>query len=579
MSNTQSHGDSSSGTLAESRTRPNYSLRNVDYPDEAEARAWLRSGAWLSETIGSVLRQTARHRASATAVVDEGGRLTYPELDARSIGVAQQLRALGLQPGERVLVQVGIGRSAVVTLMGLFRAGVIPVCTVPQYRLFELSALAEQSEARAHLVEVGAGGSSDLVALARDVRAASPNVRDVIVVGADPDAESDTVPLDTSHGLDDTGPTLEDLQPSPLDVGAFQLSGGTTGVPKIIPRFHAEYVGYANAWCNRLALSGEDVILWSLPITHNAGMLCFLIPAILSGATLVLHSRFEIEEFLGTIERERVTVTGSIGPIAARLLDYEHPESFDLSSVRLFVTLNRAAQIEEHLGVPAQCIYGITEGLLLASRPGSTARPRHETVGFPASPVDEVRILEPGLETEVTDGAIGELCFRGPSVLRGYYGDRAATEAAFTTDGFFRTGDLVRAHDVEGTRYFSFEGRIKDNIDRGGEKFGVEPIEVFLASHPSILQAAVVGMPDPYLGERVCAFVIPRAGAASPRVEDVGEFLLERGLAKFKLPERIELVDGFPVTSVGKLDRVALRQQIANVLEQEARHRLNASSH
>jgi non-ribosomal peptide synthetase component E (peptide arylation enzyme) len=559
-------------TLIENRVGPNYPLEGVEYSDERSARVWLDSGAWLTETIGSVLEQTARQRPKATAVVDEGGRLTYAELDNRSLAVAQRLRSLGLQPGERVLVQVGIGRSAVVTLMGLFRSGVIPVCTVPQYRMFELSALAERSAARAHIVEVGAAGSSDLVALASDVRAASPHVREVIVVGDGANGDPDVASLDTSRSPEDGESMLDPvLQPSPLDVAAFQLSGGTTGVPKIIPRFHAEYVGYANAWSDRLALSSEDVMLWSLPITHNAGMLCFLLPAILRGATLVLLAPFEVESFLGAIQRERVTVTGSIGPIAPRLLDYKGPGAFDLSSVRLFLTLQRAAQIEEHLVVPAHTIYGITEGLLLASLPGSAPRARHETVGFPASPTDEVRILAPGEESDVSDGAIGELCFRGPSVLRSYYGDRAATEAAFTADGFFRTGDLVRAHDIEGIRHFSFEGRIKDNIDRGGEKFGVEPIEVFLAGHPSILSAVVVGMPDPYLGERVCAFVIPRAGAARPGVEEVGEFLLERGLAKFKLPERIELVDQFPVTGVGKLDRVALRRQIAQTLEQEAR--------
>jgi pyochelin biosynthesis protein PchD len=537
-------------------------IPDVVYVEPARARAWLDAGAWLELTVGETIERAARERADTTAIVDDHSRVTYAELERRSATVAARLLALGLQPGDRVLIQLGIGTTAVVALLGLIRAGLVPVCAVPQYRAYEMRALGDLSGARAHLVEVGAG-SADLVAFGRALRQECTTLEHLIVAGGP--APRDAVALEGEPP--DEGIQLPAV--GPLDVVTFQLSGGTTGVPKIIPRFHAEYLGSAAACADRMRLGPEDVLLWSLPVSHNAGMLVFLIPTLLRGSTLVLQGRFQAESFLETVARERVTVSGSVGPIAPRLLDCKRPQDFDLSSLRLFIALNRAADIERHLGVPTTQMFGMTEGLVMLSPPGAPAQARHQTVGYPVSPHDEVRVLVPGEERESADGEIGELCFRGPSTLPAYYGNPQATAAAFTTDGFLRSGDLVRAVRVGEIRCYSFEGRNKDNIDRGGEKFGTEEIESLLAGHPAIQEARVVGMPDHYMGERACAFVITRAGLPVPTLLDVGEFLLARGLAKFKLPERIEQVQEMPVTAVGKLDRSALRQRIVDILATE----------
>ena len=540
-------------------------IADVAYPASQSAARWLARGAWLPQTVGQLVEASADERGAADAVVDPGGRLTYRELEQRTAAAARHLLASGLEPGDRVLVQVGIGRDAVAALLALCRAGLIPVCAVAQYRAYEMGALADLSGARAHVVEPAAAPNADLLGLARQLRRDHATLEHVIVAGdgaAPPDGTLALEPAEAPAAIELPAAT-------PRDVATFQLSGGTTGVPKIIPRFHGEYLGYAAAWADRLELTVDDVLLWCLPVAHNAGMICWLLPALLRGATLVLMPRFEAEAFLATIERERVTVTGSIGPIAPRLLDVEDPGRFALDSVRLFITLNRADDIERHLGVPAMNLFGITEGLLMTSAPDAPPAARHATVGRPVSPHDEVRVLAVGEEREAGPGEIGELCFRGPSTMPAYYRNDAATRAAFTSDGFFRTGDLVRAHDVGGAPHYAFEGRAKDNIDRGGEKFGTEEIEALLAGHPAIQEARVVGMPDPYLGERVCAFVIVRPGEQAPHIDDLGAFLLERGLAKFKLPERIESIEAMPVTGVGKLDRAALRKRIAETLAAE----------
>ncbi|MCI0346287.1 MAG: AMP-binding protein, partial [Chloroflexi bacterium] len=169
----------------------------------------------------------------------------------------------------------------------------------------------------------------------------------------------------------------------------------------------------------------------------------------------------------------------------------------------------------------------------------------------------------------VPDGELGELCFKGASVLASYYGGTPGDPAQFTEDGFFRTGDVLRATWVDGERCFVFEGRLKDNISRGGEKYGAEEVETLLVRHPAILDARVVAMPDRIYGEKGCAFLILREGRAAPSAAELGEFLTGLGLAKYKLPERIELVGEFPLTRVGKVDKVQLRERIAAAVRSE----------
>jgi non-ribosomal peptide synthetase component E (peptide arylation enzyme) len=218
-------------------------------------------------------------------------------------------------------------------------------------------------------------------------------------------------------------------------------------------------------------------------------------------------------------------------------------------------------------------MYGITEGLVLAGAARFPAEVRHGSIGTVCWKHDEVRLLEPGSEREVPFGQPGELCFRGPSSLRGYYAAPDITAASLTSDGFFRTADMVRASRAGDLTVYHFEGRMRDNINRGGEKFGTEDIELLLARHPQIMDGKVVAMPDPVYGEKACAYLVPREGAQLPTVQELAAFLVSHGLAKYKCPERIEAVAGFPVTRVGKLDRQQMRQWIADKLAAETRPR------
>jgi non-ribosomal peptide synthetase component E (peptide arylation enzyme) len=549
---------------------PRQRIAGVRYRDRAEAQRLLASGAWTASTMGAYLAGAARVAGERLALVAGEDRLTWTHLDQRSDHLAVGLLDLGLVPGDRVVFQMGTGSAIVIAFYACWKAGVVPVCAVPAYRAYEIGALVERSGARAHLVETGSAGSFDLVAFAAELRANHPGLRHLLVSGAEAPAGGLTL-----GAVEAAGAAVDPLRararldvaaPGPEDVFAFQLSGGSTGVPKIIPRFHGEYLAYAATWADRVGISGDDVLLWPLSLAHNAGMILLLIPALVRRARLVLLPRFELEPFLSAIEAEGVTVGCALGPTGPRLLQ-AGLEGWDLSSLRSFLTMSRAGDLERHLGVPCANYFGITEGLLMGSGPGDPEAARHFTNGRPTSPFDEVKVLTLGGDDEVPVGEVGELCFRGPSTLTAYVGSEEATRAAFTTDGFFRTGDLVRAMEQDGRISYAFEGRTRENIDRGGEKFGVVEIEDFMCRHPAIIEAQVVGMPDPELGERVCAFVVLEPGAEVPTVEEMGAFLLASGLAKFKLPERIEVLSEFPTTGVGKLDRAALRRLAGAAVE------------
>jgi non-ribosomal peptide synthetase component E (peptide arylation enzyme) len=241
----------------------------------------------------------------------------------------------------------------------------------------------------------------------------------------------------------------------------------------------------------------------------------------------------------------------------------------DLSSLRLLTNFDGSEAMERHTGATSMNVYGIGEGLLLSPDPTSPKDIRFNTVGWPISPLDEVRLLEPGTEREVSEGELGEVCFRGPTMLRGYFKMPDLNQTIFTSDGFFRTGDILTMQSIDEHPCFSFRGRIRDNISRGGEKFGAEEVETIIGRHPDIVDVKVVAMPDRLYGERACAFLIIAPDRPTPTVQSLGEFLVGEGLAKFKLPERIELIDQFPVTKVGKVDKQVLRTMIADKLERE----------
>ncbi|WP_353191445.1 AMP-binding protein [Pandoraea pnomenusa] len=538
-------------------------IDGVTYCPPALAQRYFASNAWRDTTLGDALRATARRVPDRHAYISDEASLTFADLDARSERLGAALIELGLCPGDRAIFQMGTTVDTVVALMGAYKAGVVPVCAVPQYREVEIGQLAEQSDARAYFVQADFS-AFDLVGFARQMMDRYPSIEHLLVArGRDGSGGHaierlvDGMPLARAHAV------LADIRIGSEDVLSFQLSGGTTGVPKIIPRFHAEYLGHSLAWMDHIGMTEHSRMIWSLPLLHNAGQLYVLASTVATGMTTVLMPRVDIARMLALIETHRVTHGLSIGPVAPQMIAYKDVARHDLSSLELFGTMSRADSLEAHLGVPCFNLYGTTEGLLMGAGAGLPTALRHHTQGLSGCPDDEIRVLFPGTDTPVEDGTPGELCFRGPSSLRGYYRAPEATAQTMTPDGFVRTGDMVTVKVIDGVRCFAFEGRLRDNINRGGEKIGCEEVEAFVSHHPAVADAKLVAMPDPFYGEKGCVYLILRAGHAAPTVGELAEFLVGHGLAKFKCPERIEIVDEFPVTRVGKVDKASLRATIA----------------
>lgn len=551
---------------------PAYPVSGVVYRSPEEQAALIESGAWMNTNVGDVIRAAARAYPDKVYMIAGDRRVTFDELDRRTECLAAALLEQGLKPGDRAIFQMGVAPETVFALFACYKVGVLPVCTLPQYREIEIGQLTEMSAAKAYFIQADFSPSFDLVAFAAKMGAAHPTLRTFVVArGAPAPGMLDMDRLCAETSYDAARARLRGIAPDPGDVMTFQLSGGSTGVPKIIPRMHGEYLAQSRGWARIHEYGPDEVCIWPLPIIHNAGLLLVVLGSLLNGSTMLLQDRFEPVAFLEAIARHRVTWAGSIGPIAPRLLDFPDIGKYDLSSLRMFVAMDRADAIEAHVGVATMNLYGITEGLLMSTSPGDPPEARHWTNGRSSSaPFDEIRVLEFDSETPVAVGAQGELCFRGPHSLRAYYNAAPEVNAAsFTSDGFVRTSDIVREVVIDGVSHYVFLGRVKDNISRGAEKFAAEEVEKLICEHPAVLDAKVVAMPDRYLGEKACAFIIPRPGEQCPDVPGLGAFLVSRGLAKFKLPERIEAVGEFPVTRVGKVDKMAMRAIVKGKLEGE----------
>jgi pyochelin biosynthesis protein PchD len=550
-------------------TEINIPIEGVVYCDAAEADHYLKSGAWSRLTVGEALRASTTALPLRPIFISEERSVIYSEFDDETDRLAAALLDLGLAPGDRAIFQMGTTVETALALMACYKAGIIPVCSLPQHREVEIGQLTRQSSAKGYFVQADFS-SFDLDGFARQMMARYPSLRHLVVARSkNVVAETALETLIARTPIAYARKRLEAVHLGPRDVLTFQLSGGTTGVPKIIPRFHGEYLGHSAGWMRRYGITSSSRVIWSLPLLHNAGQLYAVMPALSQGVTTVLMPKVEISRMLDLIGQHRVTHALSIGPIAPQIMNYPDVGKHDLSSLRLFAAMTRADALEAHLGVPCSNLFGITEGLLLGTGPDAPAAARHRTQGRSGCPEDEIKLLKSDSDDPVRPGEPGGLCFRGASSLRGYYNAPEINKNAFTRDGFYRTGDIMTAHVIEGETYYAFEGRSRDNINRGGEKIGCEEVEAFVSMHPAVADAKLVPMPDEFYGEKGCVFLMLRPDQRAPDVKQLAEFLVGKGLAKFKCPERVEVVDEFPLTRVGKIDKPALRARITNLLKKE----------
>jgi 2,3-dihydroxybenzoate-AMP ligase len=550
-------------------TQPRDPIEGVVYhPADAVAR-YRELGVLTDETLGQALHDTAKRFPDRTALITPDIRLSYAELDEISDRAAAAFLHLGLRPRDRVLFQVGNVAEFMYAVHGCFKAGIIPVCTLPSHREHEIGFLADFTAARALIVQAD-HGRGELLPFAARMAEAHPVIEHLIVARGKPPAGAHELGrMIEAEDASAARATVAALDLDPFDVGIFQLSGGTTGIPKVIPRFHSEYIFNCRAWMWRSGCDESNIGFWPLPAIHNAGFIIANMPMHLCGGAVVLQQEIDPKSFLSTIERERVTCGGALLPIIVRCIDSSLLGKYDLSSFRDFISFGEAALVEREFKIPGYHVFGMAEGLIMRTLPDDPEEMRMTAIGTPVCDHDEIILVEPGTEKLAKPGEIGEMCCRGPYTIRGYYKAEEHNKKAFTSDGFYRSGDLMEIQAVDGVDYYLFTGRAKDNIDRGGEKINAEEVERAILKHPAVREVSAIGMPDRTFGERVCAYIIPEAGVDAPTTEELADLLEKQGLARFKWPERVESVDNFPVTKVGKTSKALLRDDIAKKLAAE----------
>ncbi|MFI5569755.1 (2,3-dihydroxybenzoyl)adenylate synthase [Streptomyces sp. NPDC051740] len=529
------------------------------------AERYRAAGHWRGETIDGVLRERAAAHPDRIALVDPAPvrrTWTYRRLDERADRLAAGFLARGVGKGDRVVVQLPNVGEFFEVVFALLRIGALPVYALPAHRETEISHFCSFTEAVAYVVpDVHAG--YDHRVLASRVRERVPGLKHVFVAG-DPGghtalAEVECVPSGPFDG------------PAPHEPAFLQLSGGTTGVSKLIPRTHDDYLYSVRGSDEICGVDADTRFLVVLPAAHNfpassPGWLGVLY----AGGTVVLCPEPDPVTAFELIERERVTMTGLVPPLALVWTDAAPGSTYDLSSLELVLVggakySERAARrLEPALGCRLMQVFGMAEGLVNYTRLDDDTETVVTTQGRPISPDDEIRVVDDADE-DVPDGEFGHLLTRGPYTVRGYWRAPEHNRRAFTEDGFYRTGDIVRRTP---TGHLVVEGRAKDQINRGGEKIAPEEIENILLAHPAVHDVSVVSVPDAYLGERSLAYVILREGAEPLKPAAVKRFVREHGVAAYKVPDLVEFVGAFPRTGVGKVSKKHLR----SAAEQPEKH-------
>jgi len=519
---------------------------------------YTRAGHWGTETFSSILARRAEGHPDRVAIVDRGERVTYGDLRARVDRVAAGLQALGIGAGDVVTIQLPNWAAFAYVFFACERIGAVANQIGPDFRSREVEYILRFSESRAFVCPASFK-NFDYVAMVQDLRPQLPDLTLILVLGGD--GTEGTVALDPIIDGTRTLPPLEPRTIGADDVMRTAFTSGTTGNPKGVTHSFNTTLPACRILNDAMEVTDNEVFLVYLPLGLNWGYLT-LLQSIMVGARAVLLDRFSGRAALELIQRERVTFIPSAPASIIAMLNDPELDRFDLRSLRVVITGGASCPVETirayRKRFPGRLIelYGMLEtGFHTFTRFGDDPEAVAGSIGRVAKGMG-LRIIDDD-GRDVPAGGEGEIAAEGPSVHLGYHKNPAANAELFTADGWFRTGDLGRIDPAGNVRIV---GRLKEMINRGGKKFFPREIEEILYTHPKVLHAAIVGVPDPRLGERNCLCLIPRAGA-SLSLEDALTFL-GNSVATYKLPEELELFEEFPFTPTGKIQRHALRRQV-----------------
>jgi 2,3-dihydroxybenzoate-AMP ligase len=523
----------------------------VPFPPEFAQRYRAR-GYWQDKSLAEEFSVVYRKFRDRIALVDGERSYTYGEIDELTDNLALNLLELGLKPLDRVVPTLPNIAEFVLLYFALQKIGAIPIAALVTHRFAEINQFVQLSGATACFYPERQGDFAFEPMILR-VQAANPHLKHC-------------VPL----------PRLEDLihRKARLPAGELKklrIDPADPCILKLIPRTHNDYAYNSKTAAPVCAVTADSVLLLALPIAHNLPLAC---PGVqgyfFQGGKVVLSPTTRPEALFELIQKHRVSHVKVVPALLVRMINDPSLRGFDLSSLKLIQSGGQRMQPEVRLRtqelIPSAFVqenFGMSEGTLFFVRLDDPQEVKLETCGRPISPDDEVKLVDDD-GREVADGEVGELTCRGPYTLRGYFGVPEYNARQFTPDGYYRSGDLMRRHS---SGNYVVEGRKKDLINRGGEKISAEEIENLILMHPCVQNVACVPVSDPDLGERMCACLILKPGRSLALAELV-EFLKDKEIAKFKLPERLFVCADFPVSAFGKVSKKTLSE----MAERHAHH-------
>ncbi|GHE94209.1 cyclohexanecarboxylate-CoA ligase [Streptomyces spiralis] len=539
-------------------------MRPTRPPTAELADRYRTRGAWRDRPVAGYLRRAAATWPDALAVVDGERRMTFAEVDRQATALAAALHTHGIGQDDVVSFQLPNRAEAVVLFQAIMKVGAVAHPIVPIYRGHELRFILRQARTKIVFVP-GRYRGFDYPDLYRHLRDDLPELREVVIVGDGADESAPpalTIAWETF--LSTAGPDPETTvralpDPDPDQVCLLLYTSGTTADPKGVLHSHNTLVFENFSMIDRFALNERDVIFNPSPVTHITGVNCALVLPFLLGAPVVLQDLWDPALALRRINGNGASFAIFSTPFLTGLL--AAVEAADATAPSLRYLVCGGAEIPDdltrraagRLGVVTR-MYGATEGpSVTAADRWAPAGIRTRSDGTPLAPTEVV--VSDGSGGAAPPGVLGEVLWRGPDTCLGYLDERL-NDAAFTPDGWFRSGDLAR-FDEHGALHI--EGRIKDIVNRSGEKISVHDVENLLGEHPAVAEVAVVAGPDDRTGERACAFVVT-SGTEELTLEDIGAHLTAREVATQKIPESLFVVDTLPYTVSGKIKKFALRE-------------------
>lgn len=545
-------------------------MNKITARNETEEQKYERLRWWAGLTFGDILDKAADVYPEKEALVDGRGRFTYLDIRDRANRLAIGLADLGIAPADRVLIQLPNWHEFVVAYFALQKIGAVPVILIARSRQYEINSLARKSGAVAWIV-AEQFRNMNYIPVIEDVLRETPQLTRVIVCRGDRSRHGQVCYEDLLEKTvmdDDARRRLADLRPDPKAMAHMGPTGGTTGIPKLAPHSHNSFWCKTEYSARASEFNQNTTCLVVLPAAHDLPFVNGICATLFACGKLVLSNQTTPADICRIIEEEKVNTVVWVPTLTYRMVQADLTRDYDLSSLELIYCGGGVSSPELIRGAIDKfqctylCGYGGTEGMLATTRRHDDIEILFRSVGRPVCPYDHYQVVDQWGKP-LPPNQTGHLVIRGPSMFSGYYDMAEENADAFTEDGYFKTGDLAV---IDECGHLRLTGRLKDTIKRGGESIFAPEIENLIGDHPDIAVVAVIGVPDPEMGERVCAVIQMKPGAQMS-FDSVIEYLKSRAASVLQFPEFVRFVEEIPLTHTGKVDKKTLKTSLSPSVE------------